>query len=245
MYYVTEYPYFKTTGISLFLHGALLVALIMLRPFASTQPPVIAAVEIVSVNEPAAPEPEAAVSEASPPPAQPAMAQPTPQTPAPAQTLPPMVPDQLSTTPAAQPVFAGATAAASEPSAFAFAATGTPGGSGTVATAASSGSGTQVGTAGKGSGERTRGSLTYAPKPRYPQAARRDGWEGSVLLRIRVETDGSVTVLSVLEGGRSDIEESAVETVSQWQYSPDRDENGEPVAASKSIRIKFNLKDVE
>ncbi|CQR74813.1 transport protein TonB [Sporomusa ovata DSM 2662] len=244
MYYVTEYPYFKTTGISLFLHGALLVALLVLKPFAATQPPVITAVEIVSVTEPAAPESGAAVSEASPPPAPPAMAQPTPQTP-PAQPLPPMVPDELSTTPTVQPVFAGVTAAASEPSAFAFAATGIPGGSGTVATATGSGSGTQVGTQGNGSGGRTRGSSVYAPKPRYPQAARRDGWEGNVLLRIRVETDGSVTVLSVLEGGRSDIEESAVETVSQWRYSPDRDENGEPVAASKSIRIKFNLHDEE
>lgn len=245
MYCVTEYhPYFKTTGISLFLHGALLVALLVLRPFAAEPPPVITAVEIVSVIEPEAPEPAAAVSEASPPPAPPAMAQPTPQTPAPAQPLPPTVPDELkSTTPTAQPVFAGATAAASEPSAFAFAATGIPGGSGTVATA--TGSGTQVGSKGNGSGERTRGSLTYAPKPRYPQAARRDGWEGNVLLHVQVETDGSVTVLSVLEGGRSDIEESAVETVNNWRYSPARDENGEPIVVYKDIRIKFNLKDVE
>ncbi|WP_094603224.1 hypothetical protein SPSIL_012040 [Sporomusa silvacetica DSM 10669] len=243
MYCVTEYPYFKTTGISLFLHGALLAALLVLRPFATEQPPVITAVEIVSVTEPEAPEPGAAISEASPPPAPPAMAQPTPQTPAPAQPLPPTVPDELSTTPTAQPVFAGSTTAASEPSAFAFAATGIPGGSGTVATATDSG--TQVGSKGNGSGERTRGSSVYAPKPRYPQAARRDGWEGNVLLHIRVETDGSVTVLSVLEGGRSDIEESAVETVNQWRYSPDRDENGEPIVASKNIRIKFNLNDVE
>jgi len=245
MYCVAEYPYFKTTGISLFLHGALLAALLVLRPFATEQPPVITAVEIVSVSEPEAPEPAAAISEASPPPAPPAMAQTTPQTPAPAQPLPPTVPDELSTTPTAQSVFAGSMAASSEPSVAAFAATGIPGGSGTVATATGTGDGTQVGTPGNGSGKRTRGSLIYAPKPRYPQAARRDAWEGNVLLHTRIETDGSVTVLSVLEGGRSDIEESAVETVNNWRYSPVRDENGEPIVAYKDIRIKFNLNDVE
>lgn len=84
-------------------------------------------------------------------------------------------------------------------------------------------------------------SRVYGPRPAYPRAAREAGWEGAVVLRIRINTDGSVTVLSVREGGRADINAVASETVGNWRYTPARDDNGVPVTSVRDVRVKFDL----
>lgn len=86
-------------------------------------------------------------------------------------------------------------------------------------------------------------SAVYAPKPAYPPAARKDGWEGSVVVQIRVNADGSVTVLSVLESARDDVKEAAVAAAAARQYSPERDANGIPVSVVRNIMINFDLTD--
>jgi protein TonB len=97
--------------------------------------------------------------------------------------------------------------------------------------------------AGSGSGGAAAAAVVYAPKPAYPATAKKDGWEGSVMLQIRVHTDGSVTVLSVLESEREDVSAAAVQAVSNWQYSPDRNESGIPVSSVRNIRVNFDLRD--
>ncbi|MDR3562770.1 MAG: TonB family protein [Negativicutes bacterium] len=96
---------------------------------------------------------------------------------------------------------------------------------------------------GNGGTSAVSASRAYAPKPAYPRAAREAGWEGSVVLRIRINTDGSVTVLSVREGGRSDASEAAVEAVSSWRYSPARDSSGVPVSTVRDVRVTFDLRE--
>lgn len=101
---------------------------------------------------------------------------------------------------------------------------------------------TYGGTGGSGSGS-AAASRVYAPKPAYPRDAKAAGWEGSVVLKIRINADGSVTVLSVLQAGRADVSEAAVQAVSGWQYLPARDESGVPVASTRNIRVNFDLRD--
>ena len=100
----------------------------------------------------------------------------------------------------------------------------------------------RAGQAGAGSGSVTA-TAVYAPKPAYPPAAKKDGWEGTIVLKIQINTDGSVTVLSVLEGERDDAKDAAVQVVSTWQYSPDRNARGIPVSSVRNIRVNFDLKD--
>jgi protein TonB len=101
----------------------------------------------------------------------------------------------------------------------------------------------RAGKAGSGGGGFVAATAVYAPKPTYPPAAKKDGWEGAVVLQIRINTDGSVTVLSVLEGDRDDAKDAAVQVVSTWQYSPDRNESGIPVSSVRNVKVNFDLKD--
>lgn len=94
-----------------------------------------------------------------------------------------------------------------------------------------------------GGGGYAAAAAVYAPKPAYPPAARKDGWQGSVVLQIRINADGSVTVLSVLESERDDVKDAAVQAVTTWQYSPDRNGSGIPVSSVRNIRVNFDLTD--
>jgi protein TonB len=82
--------------------------------------------------------------------------------------------------------------------------------------------------------------LIYGPKPTYPFAAKEAGWEGTVMVRIRINTDGSVTVLSV-PTDRSDIREAAAAAAAARQYSPALDADGTPVTVERVVRVKFDL----
>ena len=63
----------------------------------------------------------------------------------------------------------------------------------------------------------------YAPKPEYPEQARREGWEGTVLLTILVNAEGrpEKIVLSRSSGFAS-LDTAARETVKQWRFQPAR-----------------------
>ncbi len=73
--------------------------------------------------------------------------------------------------------------------------------------------------------------LTFQnPAPRYPQEARRNGWEGLVKLRVLVEKDGWPTkVMIEKSSGFSILDQSALETVKRWHF-----------VAAKSGRLNFS-----
>jgi len=59
------------------------------------------------------------------------------------------------------------------------------------------------------------------PPPRYPRSARRRGYEGSVLLEVKVLKDGSVGDLRVLtSSGHSVLDKAAVKSVRKWVFEP-------------------------
>lgn len=228
--------YAKITGISIFIHCVLFIVVLLLGAFASAEiPPEVVAVEIVSavVPDSAVKEPES-----SPPPAQQTAPQPQPQMSQQAlmqeRTLPAALPQESSSTSVGISASVGAM---SGDMGAPYSGPGTAGGTGIVG---STGSG-QTGTGG-GGGKRTGSSWTYNPKPHYPEGARQVGWEGAVNLRVRIETDGSVTVLSA-NSERSDATQAAAQIVGTWQATPAHDDDGTPVAITKNIRVKFDLMD--
>lgn len=76
--------------------------------------------------------------------------------------------------------------------------------------------------------------------PLYPEAARRAGVEGTVVLDALVGANGRVKEVQVLRGLPLGLSESALEAVRRWQYRPARGRSG-PVASHKTVRIVFTL----
>lgn len=108
--------------------------------------------------------------------------------------------------------------------------------------------GLAAGGAGKGSGlGGGRGgpggpALLFGPKPSYPSLARKAGFEGRVVLGVRIGKDGRVREASVLKSsGRSDCDESARRTVLQgWLFEP-ASVGGRPVEWSERIAVTYRL----
>lgn len=83
------------------------------------------------------------------------------------------------------------------------------------------------------------------PAPPYPHEARRNGWEGTVLLRINVQADGRPSIVEIVRGsGHPVLDDAAVRTLRRWKFSPAR-LAGQPVSATVEIPISFKLKHTE
>jgi len=80
-----------------------------------------------------------------------------------------------------------------------------------------------------------------AEHPTYPRFAREQGWEGVTVVRITVETDGHVVSATTQKSsGFPTLDESAVQTVTQWIFTPAK--NGEfNVASTVDLPIRFDL----
>lgn len=64
--------------------------------------------------------------------------------------------------------------------------------------------------------------VLFGPKPPYPLAARRAGFEGAVVLRVLVDEAGAPKVAEVRQSsGRNDCDESAKRTIeNKWRFEP-------------------------
>jgi TonB family protein len=76
--------------------------------------------------------------------------------------------------------------------------------------------------------------------PSYPDAARREGLEGTVRLHAIIGTDGSVQQVRVIRGYCS-LSEVSLPAVKQWRYTPTL-LNGEPVEVDTTIDVIFALR---
>ncbi len=76
--------------------------------------------------------------------------------------------------------------------------------------------------------------------PRYPEAAKRSGITGEVLLRVVVEASGEIGAVEVVSGAPAGLTEAASEAVRSWLYEPAR-VGGRPVAVYKTVRVRFTL----
>ncbi len=80
-----------------------------------------------------------------------------------------------------------------------------------------------------------------AERPPYPQVARRQGWEGTVLLRLTVNREGIVErVTTQKSSGFPELDKSAVRSVKTWRFAPAKD--GEfPIPVTVDLPIRFDL----
>lgn len=77
-------------------------------------------------------------------------------------------------------------------------------------------------------------------KPPYPEEAKRNGIEGTVLLRVRVEADGRVSEVEVLRGLGYGLDEAAREGIKRIKFKP-AIKGGEPVATKITYNFTFML----
>jgi len=79
------------------------------------------------------------------------------------------------------------------------------------------------------------------PAPIYPQLAREQGWEGTVVLKIFVESDGQPASIEILQSsGYRILDESAVSAVQKWQFLPTRT-GGFTFSSWIKIPVRFTL----
>ncbi|MEK8090048.1 energy transducer TonB [Thermithiobacillus plumbiphilus] len=80
------------------------------------------------------------------------------------------------------------------------------------------------------------------PAPEYPMLARRRGWSGTVLLKVRVSASGSPREIRLLKGtGHEILDTAAQEAVQGWRFVAAK-RNGEPVESWVEVPVRFELK---
>ena len=77
--------------------------------------------------------------------------------------------------------------------------------------------------------------------PVYPLVAKRSGWEGTVLVRVTVETNGRASKVDVSRSsGHTVLDAAAVKAIEGWSFRPARDGNI-PIRSVVVIPLKFSL----
>jgi len=111
-----------------------------------------------------------------------------------------------------------------------------------------SGPGKGVGKGGGGSVSGTtffQASYAYNPRPEYPDRARREGWEGTVLLRVLVDPEGKSKWVEISRSsGYAALDGAAVEAVKRWRFHPARQAKGR-VESWVMIPIVFRLSEAK
>jgi protein TonB len=81
----------------------------------------------------------------------------------------------------------------------------------------------------------------YQTKPRYPEAARREGIEGVTTLRFQVLASGRVgTIVVARSAGHPEFDRSAIEAVKTWLFEPAR-RGKEAVTVWVVLPVRFSL----
>jgi TonB family protein len=86
----------------------------------------------------------------------------------------------------------------------------------------------------------TQGWLTHKVQPVYPEAARQNRIQGTVLLRAIIGKDGRISELTPISGPKELIS-AAIGAVQQWRYKP-YVLNGDAVEVKTQITVNFQLR---
>lgn len=80
------------------------------------------------------------------------------------------------------------------------------------------------------------------PSPPYPERAVRRGWQGTVLVRVKVSAVGlPEEVVLTSRSGHSILDRAAVGAIEQWRLEPAR-MDGHPVAGYLLVPVRFRLR---
>lgn len=107
----------------------------------------------------------------------------------------------------------------------------------------SAGESTSLGNEQRKTGRYERPRLIHSTRPLYPAEAKKNNWEGTVILRIAVAEDGSVTNVDIARSsGYELLDIAAVEAARTWRFTPAR-ENNKAISCGGCVPVKFHLVD--
>lgn len=78
------------------------------------------------------------------------------------------------------------------------------------------------------------------PEPEFSESARRQGFQGAVVLEVVLDKSGTVSRIRILRGLGMGLDQQAVEAVKTWLFQP-ATRDGSPVAVQMKIEVSFNL----
>jgi protein TonB len=79
------------------------------------------------------------------------------------------------------------------------------------------------------------------PPPEYPGVALRQGWQGTVILRVRVLSSGRVDAVEVQKSsGRKVLDDEAARTVKGWSFTPSK-RGDTPIDGWATVPIEFKV----
>lgn len=87
--------------------------------------------------------------------------------------------------------------------------------------------------------EAAAGSLLHRVEPEYPEAARQQGIQGTVVLDVRIGRDGGIQDMKAVSG-QSVLTDAAMNAVKQWRFRP-RMQSGQPVEMQTRVTLNFRL----
>jgi TonB family protein len=87
--------------------------------------------------------------------------------------------------------------------------------------------------------EVAEGRLLYRVEPEYPEEARQQQMQGSVVLDVRVGRDGTVQTVNPVSG-QGLLADAAIAAVKQWRFKP-RMVKGQPAEMQTKVILNFRL----
>jgi protein TonB len=92
-------------------------------------------------------------------------------------------------------------------------------------------------------GEGNASGLLKGVAPRYPAAARKAGWEGLVVARVRVDTRGRAVSVFIRESsGYPLLDQAVTRAVRKWMFTP-ATQAGKAIDSFHDVKVRFRLAD--
>jgi TonB family protein len=82
--------------------------------------------------------------------------------------------------------------------------------------------------------------IIYRVEPEFSEEARKNKWQGTVLLQAIVGVDGKTHQISVMRSLGMGLDEKAIEAARQWRFEPGL-KDGKPVDTIVSFEVNFHL----
>lgn len=89
---------------------------------------------------------------------------------------------------------------------------------------------------------RSKARLGDNPRPAYPRSAREAGWEGTVMLRVEVQENGTAGAVLVHKTcGHEVLDDAALSAAQKWKFAPAMD-GAFPVRSVVYLPVQFDLR---
>ena len=86
------------------------------------------------------------------------------------------------------------------------------------------------------------GMMAISKLVNYPDAAKKENFQGTVMVRVKVGTDGRTEKTEIVQSVRADLDEAAVKALKQVKWLPAM-QGGKAVAVEVVVPIKFKLEE--